>query len=139
VTADEGRRLLSRAAAQAEESPFFVASALASYRELTDLDDAALAAFLGCTLPALARLALCRRPKGESGAFGEDVRQIAAYAGCSADQLARVLRAASTAETMGAGAPGSLLAARDRVADEPQQREKPAEPERPSHDSEIGP
>lgn len=83
-------------------------------------DDAVLAARLGCPPANLPRLALCRRPDGSSGRFAEEVRRIAAHAGCDAGRLRDLLREATTVERLrgptggdDVGA-GLLLAARDR-------------------------
>jgi hypothetical protein len=110
----ESGGLLARAATRAEREPFFLASALAAYRALSGLDDAALAAELGCAESALARLALCRRPRGDSPMFREDVTRIAAATGADAARLARLLRAADAAETLRAAPSAGLLAAQDR-------------------------
>lgn len=116
--ASESDLLLARAALEAEHNAFFIASALATYRSLSEIDNTSLAAFLGCTGTALYRLALCRRPEGEGAAYREEVQRIAQYAGCNAERLATMLRAASASDAMRAAAAGSLLAARDRISDE---------------------
>jgi hypothetical protein len=129
VTADDSGRILARAAARAEADSFFVASALALYRSLTEMDDGALAAFLGCDEASLPRLALCRRPSGESRSFRADVGRIAEFTGCDPSRLATLLRAASTAERMRSASPGTLLAARDRPSMEPTDEDGHEEPE----------
>lgn len=112
-------RLMARAAARAEEDTFFVASTLATFRTLQSMDNAGLAAYLGCTEVALSRLALCRRPAEEGPMFREEVERIAQHTGCNAGSLVNILRAASVAEKMRGATPGTLLAARDRTPDEP--------------------
>jgi hypothetical protein len=119
VTVDDTERLMEQAAMQAEEKPFFVASTLATYRTLREMDNAALAAYLGCTEAALYRLALCRRPDGDGSMFRSEVERIAQHTGCNVEALANVLRTASVAAKMHAADPGMLLAARDRISEEP--------------------
>jgi hypothetical protein len=109
---------LARAAGRAERDPFFVASALAGYRELAGMTNAELAAWLGGRSGTITRLALCRRPDEDSAMYGDDVKRIASYAGVDAGRLATLLRAAANLEAMRAGSPASLLAARDRGQDE---------------------
>ena len=125
-------RLLVAAAARAEDNPFFVAFALAAYRRLMRLDDTALAVHLGCTAPALSRLALCRRPEGNSPMFRDDLARIAEHAGCDPAKLAQVLRAAEAAERMRAASPGALLAARDRRDDDGGDAATPEAPDGPT-------
>ncbi|MGE0539378.1 MAG: hypothetical protein AB7R89_04295 [Dehalococcoidia bacterium] len=132
MTADETERLMARAAMLAEERPFFVAAALAIYRALRQIDNAALAAELGCTEIGLSRLALCRRPDGDGAMFRTQVERIARHAGCRAESLANVLRAASAVEKMQAATPSALLAARDRISEEPAGYETPIEPDAPA-------
>lgn len=124
------RRLHSRALQQATELAaedlFFLASALEAYRSFNGLDDAALAAHLGCSLEDLPRLALCRRPIGDPMTFRREVEQIAAYASVRAQRLAELLREVETlealqaAERSGATASGQglLMAAEDRAHEE---------------------
>lgn len=118
MNAADHDRLMARAATRAESDPFFVAWALAVYRELAELDSAALAARLGCSVAALRRLALCRRPDGESAMFADEVTRIAEHTGCDPARLAQVLRAAENAERMRRTASVTLLAARDREREE---------------------
>jgi hypothetical protein len=115
----------------AEARPAFVASALAAYRNLRQIDNAALATELGCTEAGLSRLALCRRPDGDGAMFRTEVERIAQHAGCRAETLARLLRAASVAEKMQTAAPGTLLAARDRISEEPAGYDAQADPDEP--------
>jgi hypothetical protein len=129
VNADDRERLRRVAAARAEENPFFLASALAAYRRLMGLDDAALAAHLGCSVAALPHLALCRRPEGDSPMFRDDLTRIAAYVGCDPARLAQLLRAAEAADRMRVASPGALLAARDRRDDDDDGDGEPDEPD----------
>ena len=108
-----------RLAQRAEVQPFFMADALASFRALEGLDDAALAAWLGCPLEALPHIALCRRPDPASPRFRAEVEQIAAHTGAGALALVRLLRRVGAAGALrGAVAEqgaeyGLLAAARD--------------------------
>jgi len=120
----ERDRLLAWAARRARERESLMASALASYQRLHQLDDAGLAAWLGCSVPALADLALCLRPAGEAMSFRPDVERIAAHTGASSGRLARLLRETDTVTALRAapGEPqadqGVLKAARDRRDDD---------------------
>ena len=127
---DADEQQLRRAAARAEADPFFVAFALAAYRTLAGLDHSRLAAWLSCPAQNMARLALCRRPEGESAMFGDEVRRIASYVEGDAGRLAHLLRAVENAEEMRTASPGALMAAQDREADasevgSPQSKEGP--------------
>lgn len=120
------RKALRRAVELAGENPFFLASAMKAYRSFSGLDDADLAAHLGCSLEDLPRLALCRRPDPDPTVFRKEVEQIAAYASVTAERLAQLLRevesleALQAAERGGAAASerGFLMAARDRADEE---------------------
>lgn len=117
--------LVRRAAARAAEREGFVAAALAVYQELYGMDEEKLAAFLGGAPDDLPRLALCRRPAPDAApaVFRAGVERIAAYAGVRAPALAALLREVDAVGALrGAGgdaAPGTLMAARDRVHDLP--------------------
>lgn len=113
-------QLLVRAAERAAANPFFMASALTVYQVEHGLDDAALAAWLGCGVEQLPRLRLCRHPDADPGRFRAGVEQIAAYAGVSPFRLAALLREADALAALHSGQRESagLLAARD--ADEPE-------------------
>ena len=111
--------LLRRAAERAGEDRFFVAAALATYKEEHGLDDAALAALLGCEPSRLSRLGLCRRPDARSQSFGAEVQQIASYAGVQPLAFAMLLKEVSALRALRvAESSATLLAARD--ADEPE-------------------
>lgn len=110
----DGERLLRRAAARASEDEFFVASALAAYKSERELDNAELAAWLGCDASRLTRLGLCRRPETRSQGFGAEVQQIAAYAGVQPLALASLLKEVSALSALRVAEPSAtLLAARD--------------------------
>src|SRR5688572_30230687 len=114
--ANEQARQLAALAARAEGHPALLASALAVYRRLAGLDAAALAAELRCDVDGIARLALCRRPREDGEMFRDDVRRIAAYAGCDPIALAGVLRETALTERAARthAARPTLLAAHDR-------------------------
>jgi hypothetical protein len=103
---------------KAEDHSFFVASALAEHQQRRGWDDRQLCEYLGCTLEALPRLGLCRRPSHAEPDFADRVRRIAEYAPCDAEALLNLLRESSIlAAWRGSKAEqGStmFLAARDR-------------------------
>jgi hypothetical protein len=111
---------LEQFAGQASARPFFLGFRLAEFAAREALDDAALAARLGCAVPVLAQVRLCRAPRLESSAaFREDVLGIAARFGLDAAALADAAKAVPAAVARTAGAPepaGAVLAARDRDA-----------------------
>ena len=119
--------LLRRAAERAAQRPFYLASALLVYACAERLDDAALAARLGCELASLPLLLLCRRP-GEGSVFRADVEAIARRFALDAVRLARVIRAADALVSLGGAPPertgGLLAAARDRAVDPSARRPK---------------
>ncbi len=98
-----------------------LASTLRIYRDLNDLDETALAAYLGCNIEALPRLALCRRPESDRPGFRQQVEQIAIYAGTRLDRLAQVIREVDAMKALSnapfsderASRRGFLMAARD--------------------------
>lgn len=110
--------LLRRAAERASHHAFYLSSSLLAYARSEGLDDARLAASLGCDPNALSALLLCRRPTGRGAVFRADVEAIAARFGLDAGRLARLIRDAdvlvslqgATADRAG----GLLAAARDR-------------------------
>lgn len=102
-----------------EDDPSFLASVLADYATAERLDDAGLAAALGCPLENLARVRLCRTPRADPAGFRADVAEIAAAFAVDPLRLASaVRRVQSLRQFRGAAAPGSLLAARQRPADD---------------------
>jgi hypothetical protein len=115
---------LERLARRVASDPFFLASALTRYAEREELDDAALAAMLGCTMPILTRLRLCRVPRPEAPFFWQDVERIAGRFALDPLTLAEIVRRGQALLTLqqAAGkrldeAKGFFLAARDGVAD----------------------
>lgn len=106
---------LDRLALLAKERPNLLAGPLHLYKEQEGLDDRQLAAMLSCEIEALARLALCERPR-PAPHFREDVERIAAYIHADMLQLAMLIRAAEAREAFShrpGAAPPTLLAARD--------------------------
>jgi hypothetical protein len=79
------------------KDPYHLASVLAAYQQRHGLDDAALAALLGCNPAVLTPLRLCRRPgAGEpSWTWEEDVAEIARRFGLDAAALGRVVEEAA--------------------------------------------
>lgn len=114
------RGLPRRAAERASRRRFFLASPLLAYARAERLDDAGLAARLGCDPADLPALLLCRRPTGEGPMFRSDVEAIAERFHLDPAQLAGLIRAADALVALGRAAPdvtrGMLAAARDREA-----------------------
>jgi transcriptional regulator with XRE-family HTH domain len=109
---------LDRLALLARARPNLLASGIARYQEQEGLDDRQLAARLGCEVEALARLALCERPR-PAPYFARDAERIAHYIHADFRQLVQILRAIEAREAL-SGTPGTkstigprLLAARD--------------------------
>jgi hypothetical protein len=104
---------LDRLARRLEADPFFLAWALAQYARSQGLDDSALAARLGCEVPVLTRLRLCRCPAEEPTAFRTGVSRLAERFGANADVLAEAVSLAWALSALRGPAAGKLLAARD--------------------------
>lgn len=106
------------------DDPFFLAPVLAAYARSEGLDDAGLAAALGCPLDKLAALRLCRAPRAKPRAFREDVAEIAGHFGLDAERLTEVVRHGEALRRMqaSAGGRGFLLAARDGAEESPEER-----------------
>ncbi len=106
-------------ARRASADAFFLGRALAEYQAMHGIDDRKLAEMLRCTIEALARLALCRRPDDQAAKFREEVQRIATFASCNAERLVQLLRevaavASFREEGSEASSQGLLMAARDR-------------------------
>ncbi|HEX5269303.1 MAG TPA: hypothetical protein VFW33_02395 [Gemmataceae bacterium] len=113
---------LKTLAARAENDPFFMASPLAAYARGERLDDAALAAALGCAPGDLAMLRLCRAPRSDPAEFWDDVSRVAERFGIDPQRLAEAVRQGRVLLRFQAprpGANGLLMAARDREPDPP--------------------
>jgi hypothetical protein len=84
---------LERLARRVAGDPFFLSSALAGYQRRHGLDDAGLAASLGCPVAVLPSLRLCRMPgtAADQRTFDQDVNDIARRFGIGPAALARVL------------------------------------------------
>lgn len=106
---------LHRLALLAKERSNLLAGPLELYKEQEGLDDEQLAAMLGCEIEAVARLALCERPRPVPH-FREDVERIATYIHADTLQLAMLIRAVEAREAFShksGTTPPALLAARD--------------------------
>lgn len=118
---------LKRLARRAEKDRKFLAFVLAEYAQSEGLDDAGLARALGCTEETLTGVRLCRPPRAEAADFRADVREIADYFSLDAVRLAEVIRQGEVFQLLregGGGGPGFLMAARDRLEEEPPDTEK---------------
>jgi hypothetical protein len=106
---------LARLARKVEGDPFFLAPVLALFARSEGLDDAGLAAALGCPPAELPRLKLCRPPREGPEHFWPDVTQIATAFGLGPDRLAEAVRRGQALQRLQrpAAGPGTLLAARD--------------------------
>ena len=109
---------LASLAARASDDAFFLGAALAAYAASEGLDEAGLAAVLGCSARALTLLRLCRRPHPEPPAFGRDILRIAQRFGADPTALAMAVRRADALDALRQGSDrsaGTLIAARDRA------------------------
>lgn len=110
--------IVEHAAARAADRRFYLASALAAFRELRGMDDAALAGYLGCSTDTLAKVQLCRRPNVDSAEFRHEVRLIADRFAFEPVNLLRLLREVASVEAMRGRQTGQstgfLMAARDK-------------------------
>ncbi len=117
---------LEALAARAAGEPFFLACPLAAYASSEGIDDARLAAALGCPAQELAMLRLCRAPRAEPGKFWDDVNEVAVRFGIDPNVLADAVRRGQVilrlreAWAGASRAGGSLLAARDTDAPPPE-------------------
>ncbi|AWM35605.1 hypothetical protein GobsT_67190 [Gemmata obscuriglobus] len=109
---------LDRLAERASTEPFFLGSRLKAFAARERLDDPALAARLGCAVPVLAQVRLCRAPRlDSSAAYREDVTAIATKFGLNTVALAEAAKAVPVEALARPGATepaGAVLAARDR-------------------------
>jgi hypothetical protein len=113
---------LEALAARATGEPFFLAWVLAAYASSEGLDDAGLAAALGCPTQELVMLRLCRAPRAEPQEFWDDVTRVAERFGLDPVRLAEVVKRGRVVRTFQQASPGvggSLLAARDRAGEPP--------------------
>jgi hypothetical protein len=111
---------LAALAKRAEREPFFLASVLTAYAHSERLDDAGLAAALGCRVEELTMIRLCRAPRTDGGEFWEDVTAVAARFGIDPGRLAEAVKRGRVVLRLQAAAPGGFLqAARDHDPDPP--------------------
>lgn len=116
---------LKRLARRVENDPRFLAGLLTEYARSEGLDEAGMARELGCEEAILTGLRLCRAPRPEAADFRQDVRQIAEHFSLDAVRLAEILRQGEAFRLLqqgGVGAPGFLMAARDRSEEAPPPR-----------------
>jgi hypothetical protein len=122
---------LEALAARAATEPFFLASVLAAYAGSEGLDDAGLAAALGCPPGELAMLRLCRAPRVEPREFWDDISRIAEHFGIDPTKLAEAVKRGRVVLRLRAASPGAgggfLMAARD-AEPAPPPPEPPEEP-----------
>ncbi|MCC7103499.1 MAG: hypothetical protein IT307_00015 [Chloroflexi bacterium] len=116
-------RLLRRAAERAAQGEVYLASLLLPYAQCEGLDGDGLATRLGCAPSALPRLLLCRRPRGETARFRQDVERIATARELDSEALANVIRVAEALHALHQAQPdrqtgGWLAAARDWEAED---------------------
>ncbi|HKI35490.1 MAG TPA: hypothetical protein VKA46_26780 [Gemmataceae bacterium] len=119
---------LEALAARAQDDPFFLASLLAAYARSERLDDAGLAAALGCPTGDLAMLRLCRAPRTEPREFSEDVARISERFGLDSQRLAEAVKRGRVLRRFEAPKPaqgGFLMAARDHEPPPDQPPEAP--------------
>ena len=106
---------LESLARRLEGDPFFLACPLAGYARSENLNDAALAAALKCSLESLTMIRLCRSP--DEDRFKADIDAVAARFHADADVLALAVRRGQVLATLQSRQPeqtgGMLLAARD--------------------------
>lgn len=111
---------LNRLVTLAKERSNLLAGLLTLYKEQERLDDEQLAERLGCEIEAIARLALCERPRSGPH-FREDVQRIATYIHADMLQLAMLIRALEAREAFShqsSATSPTLLAARDHEESE---------------------
>jgi hypothetical protein len=111
-------------AERARREPFFLGFVLERYAQAERLDDAGLAAALGCAAEALAGLRLCRAPRADAAGFREDVRRVAEAFALDPVRLAEVVKRSAVLgrlqeQAARADAPGLMMAARDRDGGQP--------------------
>ena len=104
---------LDEMAERSRHEPFFFGYLLEQYAVAERLDDATLAAELGCSATDLRGIRLCRAPRDDRAGSAEDVRRVGEVLKLDEGKLTRVVRRARVA-AMFRGKGGSLMAARDR-------------------------
>jgi hypothetical protein len=107
---------LVRLAARLRKDRQFMAYVLDAYQKQENISDEELANELDTIPPMVLRLALCKRPDGNSPDFSERVRRLAAQTLSDEVKLAEILRQVGALEELSASrAAGLLAAARDRT------------------------
>ncbi len=112
---------LIRLAQRAEEDNSLFASLIRQFRDAEEQTQLQIAANLGIGELALARLALCERPRKSS--ILADLSEIARYVGVDSRKLVEFFRYAEAVEALRASSSSdaqSLQAARDKDADIPE-------------------
>jgi hypothetical protein len=108
---------------RASQQRFFLASALAVYRSMYQLNENQLAMFLECLPKDIPRLSLCRRPDPMVATFQKEVERIGTHMAVNVESLVRLLREVDAVDTLRQSWPstdhGMLLAARDHDQAEP--------------------
>jgi hypothetical protein len=110
---------LDQMAERVKADSWFLAHPLAEYARSAGLDDAALAARLGCAPVDLTAVRLCRTPRTEPDEFRADLTAVAERFGLNLVELAAAVRhgrgVAHVREAAAEGAEtGWTVAARDR-------------------------
>lgn len=111
--------------ARAEREPFFLASLLAAFARAEDLDDAGVAAALGCKVEDMLMIRLCRAPRADARGYRDDIDSISGRFGLDPARLAEVVKRGRVLTRLlaageGADQPGWLMAARDREGGPPE-------------------
>jgi hypothetical protein len=108
---------LKKLANRAQDDGFFLGCLLKLYATSESLDDAKLAAKLGCPPNVLTPLRLCRAPGVLAMEFQKDVKQIAARFSLNRQALSEAVRRGQAILNMREdreGSRGTLMAARDK-------------------------
>src|SRR5437764_15271163 len=98
---------LDALAARAAGEPFFLGWVLAADAASEGLEDAGLAAELGCPTQELAMLRLCRAPRPEPPDIWDDVTRIAERFGLDPNRLAEVVKRGRVVRTFQQASPGA--------------------------------
>lgn len=113
--------MLERAAVRVAEDPAFMASALRDWGGGQFEFEAAMD-YLNCSREAVARLALCQRPRADSATFKAAIARIAGHASVDETRLLTLLREADSLAAFRKADGSQLLAAarddRDRKKDD---------------------
>jgi hypothetical protein len=91
---------LAFAARKAAGRREYLAYYLAQYQEQEGLTEEVMMEFVGCSGEAYYRLALCQVPDAQRSDFAARLERVAAYAGASTSQVAKVIRQVATLEAL---------------------------------------